>query len=722
MPRDTTSALASTRFGRRLLRRFLSTALLPSAAIGIVGIMAYADRVQSDAQEDLNRAARQARVLLLGALQDTVSRLGPGSGTKVTASQLSPVDAARIAAAPLVLLSGRAWFGAADDGPPAASKAQPVYAVQRTTDGTLYAANVGPAVWQRLQELFDDEAAQGCVFGVLDSVPLFCTAPDFAGALHSADWSPRRTLLDSAGASQRTDATAHLLATSPVYLRQAYHADDWLLVVGRTRESVYGPLRSLAVTMTLLVALTGVIAFLLTQRTVREQTVPLSTLATAARQLGEGHLGDPIVVESSDEFHLVGAAFEDMRLSLHRQFGVLDALTHIDQAALMATDPRDVVATALDRLLGITGSTTVALALYPAQPSDDVTVWYRRSDTTAAGGPTGDGVMALITNGTTAQQTGGRTTASFDGVTHRVLAAEGLAPAAGEPADPSPGVLVWPLRRGAEAIGEITLVFADPHLNLTQRMDAVGQLVDRLTIGLTSVTSRDDLAQLSRGSIQALARAVDAASEWTAGHSERVTTLAGQLGVEMGLEACDLQRLERGSLLHDVGKVGIPATILDKQGALTPEEWRLMKLHPVIGERILSPIATLHDILPLVRSHHERLDGTGYPDGLVGDAIHPLARILAVADVFDALHSDRPYRAGLPVDLVVQRIAADAGTHFDPAVVAALRSLHAAGVLSPAAGDRQPSTESLFPSVSPLRPSSTDAAPQQERVTAGAVA
>jgi HD-GYP domain-containing protein (c-di-GMP phosphodiesterase class II) len=247
-------------------------------------------------------------------------------------------------------------------------------------------------------------------------------------------------------------------------------------------------------------------------------------------------------------------------------------------------------------------------------------------------------------------------------------------------------------------------------------------LVDRLAIGLASVSSRDDLAQLSRGSIQALARAVDAASEWTAGHSERVTTLAGQLGAQMGLEASDLQRLERGSLLHDVGKVGIPASILDKQGALTPEEWRLMQLHPVIGERILSPIATLQDILPLVRSHHERLDGTGYPDGLVGDAIHPLARILAVADVFDALHSDRPYRAGLPVDLVVQRIAADAGTHFDPAVVAALQSLHVAGALSRADGNRQPSTESLFPSVSPMMHSTTDAAPPQERVTAGAVA
>ena len=177
---------------------------------------------------------------------------------------------------------------------------------------------------------------------------------------------------------------------------------------------------------------------------------------------------------------------------------------------------------------------------------------------------------------------------------------------------------------------------------------------------------------LSRGALTALARAIDAKSEWTAGHSENVTQLAVKLGRALGLGAHELENLYRGGLLHDIGKIGTPAHLLDKNGSLTDQEYHIIREHPGIGERILEPIDPFAEILPIVKQHHERFDGTGYPDGLAGEEIDFGARIMAVADVWDALCSDRPYRAGIDPKQVLQIIRKDAGRQFDPRVVEAL--------------------------------------------------
>ena len=180
------------------------------------------------------------------------------------------------------------------------------------------------------------------------------------------------------------------------------------------------------------------------------------------------------------------------------------------------------------------------------------------------------------------------------------------------------------------------------------------------------------LDQLSRGALTALARAIDAKSEWTAGHSERTTRLAVKLGRILKLKDAELQNLYYGGLLHDIGKIGTPAQLLDKVGRLTDQEFNTLREHPCIGGRILEPIDAFVDILPIVKHHHERFDGSGYPDGLAGEGIDLMARIMAVADVFDAMSSDRPYRAGLQPAQVLQTIKENSGSHFDPQVVDAL--------------------------------------------------
>ncbi len=179
------------------------------------------------------------------------------------------------------------------------------------------------------------------------------------------------------------------------------------------------------------------------------------------------------------------------------------------------------------------------------------------------------------------------------------------------------------------------------------------------------------LEQLDLGTLMAFARAIDANSAWTAGHSERVTALALKIGYAMGLSAKDLQILHRGGLLHDIGKIGTPPGILDKPGKLEARETEVMQEHVRIGMRILEPIDCFRDLLGVIAQHHERFDGSGYPAGLAREQISIHARIVAVADAYDALVSDRPYRKGVPEQTAIEIVREKSGTQFDPKVVEA---------------------------------------------------
>jgi HD-GYP domain-containing protein (c-di-GMP phosphodiesterase class II) len=158
---------------------------------------------------------------------------------------------------------------------------------------------------------------------------------------------------------------------------------------------------------------------------------------------------------------------------------------------------------------------------------------------------------------------------------------------------------------------------------------------------------------------------------YTAGHSRRVRRYALRLGDALGLTGVERRHLSLAAKLHDIGKAGVPEAILHKQGRLNAAEDRIIKEHPVIGERILSPIIRSRTVLASIRAHHERLDGNGYPDGLVGDAIPLLARVVSIADCFDALTTSRPYRESLPAEVALDHIRAGAGTKFEPEFVRA---------------------------------------------------
>ncbi len=174
----------------------------------------------------------------------------------------------------------------------------------------------------------------------------------------------------------------------------------------------------------------------------------------------------------------------------------------------------------------------------------------------------------------------------------------------------------------------------------------------------------------------AVARAVEARDEGTGDHCDRLSVLAAQLGERLGLDEDSVKALRRAGYLHDIGKIGIPDAILLKPGRLTDEEWVVMRSHVDIGVSICAPLRTLRPVLPIIRAHHEKQDGSGYPNRLVGDDIPLLARVFQVVDVFDALTNDRPYRTAVAPPLAVAQIREEtARGWWDHAVVEAFAGL-----------------------------------------------
>ncbi|HEY2360984.1 MAG TPA: HD domain-containing phosphohydrolase [Candidatus Angelobacter sp.] len=182
-------------------------------------------------------------------------------------------------------------------------------------------------------------------------------------------------------------------------------------------------------------------------------------------------------------------------------------------------------------------------------------------------------------------------------------------------------------------------------------------------------------------SIQMLAGAVDEKDPYTRGHSDRVTRYSVLIATEMGLKEEDIEKIRVSAQLHDVGKIGIEDRILKKPGALTPEEFEIMKTHTTKGAAILRPVEALRDMLPGIELHHESLDGRGYPHGLKGEQIPLMPRIIMVADTFDAMTTNRPYQAAMDPEYVIRIINSLAATKFDPTVVAAMTKVFETGKL-----------------------------------------
>jgi diguanylate cyclase (GGDEF)-like protein len=228
---------------------------------------------------------------------------------------------------------------------------------------------------------------------------------------------------------------------------------------------------------------------------------------------------------------------------------------------------------------------------------------------------------------------------------------------------------VAPMTLDGGRLGCIAIALADGAEFGERQLRLLAGIAHQAKLALTNAGSFDTLERTFLETVEALANALEANDEYTSSHARWITDLALKVGQELGLEGTSLKRLELGALFHDIGKLGIPETILSKPGPLTPEEREIVETHPELGEKIIAPIDRLEEVRPIVRHCHERYDGDGYPDRLAGEEIPIESRIILVCDAYHAMTTDRPYRKRLAADEALRRLHEAAGTQFDPRVV-----------------------------------------------------
>lgn len=230
-------------------------------------------------------------------------------------------------------------------------------------------------------------------------------------------------------------------------------------------------------------------------------------------------------------------------------------------------------------------------------------------------------------------------------------------------------LLAIPLMSRDQVKGVLLLGDTEPGTFARGETFTIEKIASQMAVALENARLYEDMRSLFFNTVSSLANAIDAKSPWTKGHSERVMHISTRIAKEMGLSEQEVEQIRLGGLLHDIGKIGVIEALLEKPALLSEDEFPPMRLHPEKGVAILAPIAQLKEVLPVILYHHERLDGSGYPEGLTGDHIPLGARIVAVADSFDAMVSERPYKHAYTLTEALEELRAGAGSQFDPVVV-----------------------------------------------------
>jgi putative nucleotidyltransferase with HDIG domain len=398
---------------------------------------------------------------------------------------------------------------------------------------------------------------------------------------------------------------------------------------------------------------------------IRRNLDPLKKLMESTREISEGNFQTRVNVKSGDEFGELAESFNSMTRRIEKQLTSLKVVNEIDRAILSSWDIERIVDVVSRRIGELIPHDFLGVSLFESSGVNPALMYIYDRGT--------DFKRQAKTIEVTAKEL-------------QELADKGQISVVGE-GDDLPSYLE-PLRSRGMAYylrvpvlleGRASAVFILGHSSspiwTEEDKEQASQLANQFAVAQANSRLISDVQQLSWGAMMALARAIDAKSPWTMGHSERVTDWAIKTAKAMRLPPRELDIIRRGGLLHDIGKIGTPAEILDKPGRLTDEELSVMREHVNIGARILEPIPGLADSMPIVLQHHEWVNGSGYPKGLAGEEITLHARIFAVADCFDALISDRPYRKGLPVKKILQILQEGAGKQFDPHVLEVFKTI-----------------------------------------------
>lgn len=448
-----------------------------------------------------------------------------------------------------------------------------------------------------------------------------------------------------------------------LFIKSGFDAPNINIILRRSSDDIFSPLKNFKTLFPLVMLLSFWIVTLLSVYHIRKSMVPLEKLKRGTVRLANNDFTKPVEFTSNDEFEELAESFNKMARNLDRHFDALETRSEIDRAILSSLNIREIITSALKRVYTFFSCDTISISItadrdplsHHSYSSRNITVrkieeeFIRLSEQDA---------HKLITHA-------GKILKFSDSRSFPPYLPEELVRG-------THYIIVLPLMDKNTLKGMIGMGFKEEKAFSTEDFDQMRQVADQVTVALSNASLVEALEKLNVGTLEALARTVDAKSAWTAGHSERVADLSVRIGEVMGLETHEIEALRRGAYLHDIGKIGIPLSILDKPGRLNDEEFEMVKNHPDIGSRILEPIDAYEDVIPMISQHHERFDGTGYPRGLSGEDISLGARIMAVADVYDAVVSDRPYRQGWVEDKAIDMIKKSSGIHFDPQVVDAL--------------------------------------------------
>jgi len=444
-----------------------------------------------------------------------------------------------------------------------------------------------------------------------------------------------------------------------VFMKSGFNAPNVSVVLRRARTDVLSPIDNFKKIFSMVVLLSFWVVGFLSVYNIRKSLIPLEELKKGTLRIAQNDFKNQVTVTSNDEFEELADSFNAMSRSLDRHFNALSTRSEIDRAILSSLNVRKIVSRTLRHMYQFFGCNTIGISLaidkkplaYHSYISTDIKV--RK-------------LVDEYNNISKADEN-----RLLDKKQYIMIDLERETPGYVAPSivKNMKKVLVLPLIMNQVLEGKIALGFSsEPDLS-EEDLTQARQIADQVMVALSNASLVEKLEKLNIGTLDALARTVDAKSAWTAGHSERVMQLAVKIARIMGMKEDCVETLRRGAYLHDIGKIGIPLAILDKPGKLNDEEYNLIKEHPDIGVRILEPIEAFSEVLPTIAQHHEKYDGTGYPLGLKGEEISISGRIMAVADVYDALVSDRPYRQGWIEEKGVNIIKEDSGSHFDPKVV-----------------------------------------------------
>jgi putative nucleotidyltransferase with HDIG domain len=497
-------------------------------------------------------------------------------------------------------------------------------------------------------------------FCILDGNHILFRSPDFPPLVSE----PLMLAVRQSGVGQMDinyKGEQYLASYWSLFLERRFLAPKWTVVLSQSKGDFLAPMDQFKKVFVPVILASLFIVLFVSIVQIRRSLIPLEKLREGTKRIAGRDFESRVSIESGDEFEDLAASFNAMATRLGNQFKALTTMNDIDRAILSTLETRKIIDTLLTRAPDVIRCSSVGVLLMNGKSSENEGVIHFRY--ARLGGRIETAKVILAPE----EMRKLRETSESLLIQNKEVPGY-LVPLAKEG---EKSFLIFPILLKEKLSALVAVGYASPADRGQDDLSQVRQLADQMAVALSNARLIEELNHLNLSILTALARTIDAKSPWTGGHSERVTKLALEIGKALHLGPGELDMLHRAGLLHDAGKIGTPAEILDKPGRLTEEETRLMHEHVRTGVRILEPIPACADILPIVLQHHECFDGSGYPDRISGEAISLGARIFAVADYFDALISDRPYRPGMDREQVIESIRQEAGAKFDPGVVKA---------------------------------------------------